>query len=170
MESKAVLKNVGISTKKARIPAEVVRGMKVFDALTTLRFMQKGAAAHVAKVIKSAVANAQNKDGANPQDLYIAEIRVDKGKGRIRHYHPRAKGGGYYMWLRGKSHITVVLKDRNSMEAKPSKPEVKKADKTEEVKSEAVEEKKVAKTTKSTAKKPAAKKSAAKAKKPSKAK
>lgn len=111
MKTKAVLKNVGISTKKARIPVSIVRGMKVVDALAALKFMEKGTAPHVEKVIKSAVANAQNNGGANLADLYIEEIRVDKGGSRIRHYHPRAKGGGYYMWIRGKSHISVVLSD-----------------------------------------------------------
>ena len=138
MESKATLKNLGISTKKVRIPAAVVRGMNVVQALTTLQFMEKSAAQHVAKVIKSAAMNAQNKDGANLADLVIADIRIDKGNYRIKHYHPRAKGGGYYMQIRGKSHITVVLKDKNQKtEAKAKKvKEVKNETKTEEVTAE----------------------------------
>ena len=116
MESKAILKNLGISPKKVRIPAEVVRGMSVVEALTTLRFMRKSAAADLAKVIKSAASNAMNRFSANPENLLISEIRVDKGGRRIKHYHPRAKGGGYYVWERGKSHITVVLKDSSKKE------------------------------------------------------
>lgn len=132
MKTKAVLKNVGISTKKARIPASIVRGMKVVDALAALKFMEKGTAPHVEKVIKSAVANAQNNGGANLADLYIEEIRVDKGNSRIKHYHPRAKGGGYYMWIRGKSHISVVLSDETKevepKVTKKSEPKVKAED------------------------------------------
>lgn len=146
MKTKAILKNVGISTKKARIPASIVRGMSVIDALSALKFMEKGTAPHVEKVIKSAVANAQNNGGANIADLYIEEIRVDKGNSRIRHYHPRAKGGGYYMWIRGKSHISVVLSDeKKGVEAKVVKKDEKK-DKTEESKPKARKTKTVKKT------------------------
>jgi large subunit ribosomal protein L22 len=112
MESRAILKNLGMSPKKVRIPAEVVRGMSVAEALSTLEFMQKGAAPHVAKVIKSAASNVLNNGAGDISNLYISEIRVDKGNYRLKNYHPRAKGGGYYMRIRGKSHITVIVSDR----------------------------------------------------------
>ena len=156
MESKATLKNLGISTKKVSIPAKVVRGMTVLEALTVLKFMEKEAAAHVAKVIESAAANAQSKNGVNKSDLLISEIRVDKGNARIKHFHPRAKGGGYYMWLRGKSHISVVLTDKNEVVIEKEKKSEKKKVVKKELKKEVdnSEGKKVEKkTTKSKAKK-----------------
>jgi large subunit ribosomal protein L22 len=150
---KAVLKNVSISPKKTRIPADIVRGMNVVEALATLRFMPKSTAGHVAKVVKSAAFNALNKDGINPEKLVISEIRVDKGKGRIKHYSPKAKGGGYSVWIRGKSHITVILK----------KVEPKAVEQTKEVDdAEVVAEPK--KTTSKTKKPAAAKKTSAKKK------
>lgn len=151
MESKAVLKNLGISPKKARIPAMVVRGMTVTNALATLQFMEKGSAQPIAKVIRSSAANAQNKDGANLADLVISEIRVDKGNYRIKKYHPRAKGGGYYVMLRGKSHVTVILKGKN--DELPVKTKKVKAAKSEVKSEEVIAEKKPA------AKKTVAKKS-----------
>ena len=161
MESKAVLKNIGISTKKARIPATVVRGMSVVEALTVLKFMRKGTAPHVAKAISSAASNAVNKNHANIADLYIADIRIDKGNARVKHYSPKARGNGYAIWQRGKSHITVIVKDRNEQpEVKEDKKVTKKV-KKEEVKAE----------TKTKAVKPTkAKASTAKPKKAAKAK
>ncbi|MEO6728974.1 MAG: uL22 family ribosomal protein [Candidatus Dojkabacteria bacterium] len=134
MQAVAIIKNVGISPKKTRIPAMIVKGMKVDDALNTLKFMPKGTAPHVYKAIKSAAANAIQKQ-AKLESLIVSEIRIDKGGNRIKHYHPRAKGGGYYGWIRGKSNIMVVVSD-NSVEVKPTKKNEKKLKATEEKKTE----------------------------------
>jgi large subunit ribosomal protein L22 len=165
MESKAVLKNVGISTKKARVPASIVRGMSVVEALTVLKFMRKGTAPHIAKAISSAAGNAVNKNQSNIADLFVSDIRIDKGNVRIKHYHPKARGNGYAVWQRGKSHITVILKDKNEVSDKKAK-NVKEVEPKREVKEEKKSEVKVAKTKKVT--KP--KTSTAKAVKPAKAK
>ncbi|MEP7103716.1 MAG: uL22 family ribosomal protein [Candidatus Dojkabacteria bacterium] len=147
MQAIAIIKNVGISPKKTRVPAMIIKGMKVDDALNTLKFMQKGTAAHVYKAVKSAAANAIQKQ-AKLETLVVSEVRIDKGGNRIKHYHPRAKGGGYYGWLRGKSNITVVVSDGVIDEVKQIKKE-KKVEKTE-VKVEKAEKvtKKTAKTVK----------------------
>ncbi len=131
MQAIAIIKNVGISPKKTRIPAMIVKGMKVDDALNSLKFMEKGTAQHVYKAIKSAAANAIQKE-AKLESLVVSEIRIDKGGNRIKHYHPRAKGGGYYGWIRGKSNIMVIVSD-NSTEVKPTKKvkEIKKEEKAE---------------------------------------
>lgn len=149
MESKAVLKNVGISTKKARVPAAIVRGMSVVEALTVLKFMRKGTAPHIAKAISSAAGNAVNKNQSNISDLYISDIRIDKGNVRIKHYHPKARGNGYAVWQRGKSHITVILKDKNEVTEAKAKKVVEKAPK-QEVKEEKKVEKKASKPKKQT--------------------
>jgi large subunit ribosomal protein L22 len=154
MEARAISKNIGISTKKTRIPAMIVKGMNVVDALVTLKYMRKGTAAHVAKTIKSAAANAMNKEGIEPQNLYIQEIRIDKGQSRVKHYHPRAKGGGYYMWIRGKSHISVVVTDIVAQPDEKKTKSAKKVSTKEEVKDVEVKaEKKAPKARKTVAKK-----------------
>lgn len=157
MQTRAIIKNVGVSTKKARIPANIVKGMKVSDALNSLKYMPKGAALHIYKAVRSATANAIQKE-MSIDNLYIYDVRVDKGNFRIKHYHPRAKGGGYYGWNRGKSHITVVISDDASdLNRKPVKKEAK-TDK--EVKNEVEvkeEPKKPAKKVETKAKTPAKK-------------
>jgi large subunit ribosomal protein L22 len=110
MEGKAIINNIGKSAKKMRIPSEVVRGMNVYDALNVLKFMNKGTAVHMYKALKSAAANASNK-GASLNDLYIKELRVDKGAIRIRKGHPKAKGAGYFMMNRGVTNLIVVVSD-----------------------------------------------------------
>lgn len=110
MEAKAIINNIGKSAKKMRIPAEVVKGMSVYEALNVLKFMNKGTAVHVYKGLKSAAANASSK-GASLNDLYIKELRVDKGAIRIRKGHPKAKGAGYFMMNRGVTNLLVVVSD-----------------------------------------------------------
>ncbi len=129
--------------KKMRIPAEVVKGMKVYEALNVLKFMNKGTAVHVYKALKSAAANATNK-GASVNDLYIKELRVDKGAIRISHGHPKARGAGYSIWNRGVTNLTVVVSDE--IVSKKSKTEDK-----EEEKSKEEGKKEVSKTVKKTA-------------------
>jgi large subunit ribosomal protein L22 len=140
MQTRAIVKNVGVSSKKARIPANIVKGMKVGDALSVLKYMPKGAALHIYKAVRSAASNAMQKE-MSLDNLYVFDVRIDKGQFRVKHYHPRAKGGGYYGWLRGKSHITVVLSDtEEDKNRKPVKKEVVKSTKKETSKADKVVE------------------------------
>ena len=74
MAIKAKSINTGVSVKKLKYILDMVRGASVEDALTTLQFLQSPAAVHVAKTIKSAVANAENELMVRSEDLKVKEI------------------------------------------------------------------------------------------------
>ena len=103
---KAVLKNYRQSPRKVRLIADLVRGKKVPEALTTLAFVNKRAAEPFAKVIRSAAANAKQA-GHNPDTLTIKKVAVDKGE-VYRRYMPRARGSASPINRRN-SHIVVEL-------------------------------------------------------------
>ncbi len=130
MESKSIVNNIGKSMKKMRIPAEVVKGMKVYDALNVLKFMNKGTAVHIYKGLKSAAANASNK-GASLNDLYIKELRVDRGSIRVKHGHPKARGAGYSIWNRGVSNLIVVVSDETVVKKAKTEEKTEKSAKKE---------------------------------------
>lgn len=107
METKAVAKYIRISPQKARLVADVVRGMEVDTAITTLRFMPKKAARILRKVIESAVANADQNDSIDVDTLFVKEIHVDGGP-MLKRFRPRAQGRATRI-LKRSSHITVVV-------------------------------------------------------------
>jgi large subunit ribosomal protein L22 len=107
MESKAVGKYIRISPQKARLVADVVRGMGVDKALTTLRFMPKKGAGILRKVIESAVANATQDEHIDVDNLYIKKIFIDGGPS-LKRISPRAMGRATGI-IKRSSHITVVL-------------------------------------------------------------
>lgn len=106
---KAILKNYRQSPRKVRLVADVIRGKKVNDALNALRFVEKRAADPVAKVIRSAVANAVQA-GSDPASLKIAHVSVDKGV-TLKRFMPRARGSASRINKRS-SHITVTLSNK----------------------------------------------------------
>jgi len=107
MEAKAVGKYIRISPQKARLVADVVRGMGVDKAITTLRFMPKKGAGILRKVIESAVANATQNDQIDVDNLYIKKIFIDGGPS-LKRISPRAMGRATGI-IKRTSHITVVL-------------------------------------------------------------
>ena len=107
MEAKAVGKYIRISPQKARLVADVVRGMGVDQAITTLRFMPKKGAGIIKKVIESAVANATQEDKADVDNLYVKKIIIDGGPS-LKRISPRAQGRATGI-IKRTSHITVVL-------------------------------------------------------------
>jgi large subunit ribosomal protein L22 len=107
MEAKAVGKYIRISPQKARLVADVVRGMDVDKALTTLRFMPKKGAGILRKVIESAVANATQDEHIDVDNLYIKKIFIDGGPS-LKRISPRAMGRATGI-IKRTSHITVVL-------------------------------------------------------------
>jgi large subunit ribosomal protein L22 len=106
---KAELKNYRQSPRKVRLLADLVRGKKVAQALTTLSFTSKRASGPFAKVIKSAVANAVAK-GAAADRLFIKSVAVNKGE-VLRQFMPRARGSASPINRRS-SHITVELAEK----------------------------------------------------------
>ncbi len=109
MEVTAKLKYARISPQKCRLVADVVRGKPVGNALATLRFMPKKGAELVRKVLESAVANAENNNGADIDELKVHRIHVDAAP-VLKRFAARAKGRGARIVKRN-SHITVVVSD-----------------------------------------------------------
>ncbi len=104
---RAVAKYVRIAPRKARLVADEVRGKSYPEAVSILRFTNKKAAKIVGDVINSAAANAENNHDADPDELFVQEIRVDDGP-TIKRYRARAMGRATMIRKRT-SHITVEL-------------------------------------------------------------
>ena len=110
MEVSAKLSHARISPQKARLVADLVRGMPVERALETLTFSTKKASHIVRKVLESAIANAEHNEGADVDELKIAKIYVDEGP-VLKRFEARAKGRGNRI-LKRTSHITVTVGER----------------------------------------------------------
>ncbi len=104
---RAVAKYVRIAPRKVRLVADEVRGKSYPEAASILRFTNKRAAKIVGDVIDSAAANAEHNMDADPEELFVREIRVDEGP-TIKRYRPRAMGRATMIRKRT-SHITVEL-------------------------------------------------------------
>ena len=124
----ASISNYKQSPRKVRLIANLVKGKRVSVALTELAFLAKRGALPVKKLIDSAVANAINNLGIASDNLYIKEIRVDKGIVMHRRM-PRARGSAFPIKKRT-SHLIVVLAEK---EAKKEKKAVKVATKAKKV-------------------------------------
>lgn len=109
-EARAKAINVRITPRKVRLVIDLVRGKDVKVALGILANLNKAASEPVAKLIRSASANATNNFGMDADKLYVAEIYAGDGL-RMRRYLPRAKGSASGLVKRS-SHITVVVKMR----------------------------------------------------------
>lgn len=115
MKAKAILRNARVSPRKARLVADLVRGMDVEQALEVLAFTPKKTAPMMRKLIQSAVANAEfaaeKDEGSLDIDrLYVETVMVDGGP-TLRRFRPRAQGRATRV-LKRTSHITVVLDER----------------------------------------------------------
>ncbi|MBE9503337.1 MAG: 50S ribosomal protein L22 [Proteobacteria bacterium] len=110
MESRAVLRNVRVSARKARLIADMIRGKDVASAIKFLGFTNKKTAPMVAKIVKSAVANAEQVGVKDPDKLYVKTVFVDEGP-TMKRFMPRAMGRATKI-LKRSSHITVVLAER----------------------------------------------------------
>ena len=109
-EARAIAKNVRVTPRKARLVIDLIRGKNVNEALGILDNVNKSASPIVAKVVKSAAANAINNFGMDEESLYIAEIYACDGL-KMKRYLPRAKGSASGL-VKRTSHITVVVKAR----------------------------------------------------------
>ncbi|MDA0891057.1 MAG: 50S ribosomal protein L22 [Proteobacteria bacterium] len=112
MEVSAKLRGARLSAQKARLVADQVRGMPVGDALTLLEFSTKKAAHIVRKILNSAIANAENNNGADVDELRVSKIFVDEGM-TMKRMRARAKGRGDRIFKRP-CHITVGVADNDN--------------------------------------------------------
>lgn len=110
MEVAARAKYARISPRKARLVADLVRGKAVEEALNTLTFTKKAFAKKLTKLIKSAVANAQQNTNMDVDTLWIKKIYVDGGP-TLKRFMPRAMGRATMIRKRT-SHVTVVLDEK----------------------------------------------------------
>ena len=110
MEAKAVAKYIRIAPRKARVVIDLIRGKNVAEAFAILKFTPKAGADVVNKVLKSAVANAENNFDMNVDALYVAEAYVDQGP-TLKRIHPRSRGQAFKI-LKRTSHVTVVVKEK----------------------------------------------------------
>jgi large subunit ribosomal protein L22 len=110
MEAKAHARFIRISPRKVRIVAEHVKGQPVEKALGLLTFSPKKAGRILLKVVKSAVANAEQNEDVDVDKLFIKRLWVDEGP-TMKRWRPRAQGRAYRINKRT-SHITVVLDEK----------------------------------------------------------
>jgi large subunit ribosomal protein L22 len=109
MEVAARLKGAQISAQKVRLVADQVRGLRVEEALNLLEFSPKKAAHMVKKLLDSAIANAENNEGADVDELKVSSIFVDEGM-TMKRLRPRAKGRADRI-LKRSCHITIKVAD-----------------------------------------------------------
>lgn len=107
METSAKARFIRISPRKVRIVAENIKGQPVGKAVNILTFMPKKAARILLKVVKSAVANAEQNAEMDVDVLYVKKVSVDEGP-TLKRWRPRAQGRAFRINKRT-SHITVVL-------------------------------------------------------------
>ena len=109
MEAKAKVMGVRVTPQKAKLVVDLIRGKSVSEALDILAFTNKFAAEPIAKLVKSAAANATNNYKMDEASLYIKEIWVGPGR-TLKRFMPKAKGSASRI-LKRTSHINVVVSD-----------------------------------------------------------
>ncbi len=98
---------MGVAPQKARLVIDLIRGKKVDEALTVLSLSKKAVSRDITKMLKSAVANAENTKNLDVDKLYVKRAFVDHGP-ILKRMRPRAMGRGTQIKKRS-SHITIVL-------------------------------------------------------------
>ena len=109
--ARAVLRDIRHTPQKARRVVDLIRGSRVDQALSVLKFAPQAAGADVYSLLASAVANAKQKNPAirDASELWVIEALVDEGA-TMKRFRPRAQGRGFRI-LKRSSHITVVVSD-----------------------------------------------------------
>lgn len=123
MQVKAKLRYLHIAPRKVRLVIDCVRGLDVNVALQRLHFIEKAAAKPVAKLLISAIANAEHNFDLDKANLYIKEIRADEGP-KFKRWQPRAFGRAYPI-LKRTTHIFIVLAEKVPGKKKKSKRQVR---------------------------------------------
>jgi large subunit ribosomal protein L22 len=100
------------STRKARLVVQAIRGRSVEEAAAVLRFMPQHAAKDVARVLKSATANAENNLNMAADELVVLDARADEGP-TIKRWRPRAQGRAFPIH-KPQTHITVIVGNREA--------------------------------------------------------
>ena len=110
MEAKAVAKYVRIAPRKVRVVMDLIRGKSVAEAFAILKFTPKAGAEVLEKVLKSAVANAENNFDMDSDLLYVKTAFVDEGP-TLKRIHPRSRGQAFKI-LKRTSHVTIIVDEK----------------------------------------------------------
>ncbi|CAN5677661.1 50S ribosomal protein L22 [soil metagenome] len=112
MRVAATAKYLRRSTRKTRLVTRAIVGLPVAEASAVLQFMPQGAARDVAKVLKSAAANAENNHNLSPDDLVVVDAIANEGP-TMKRFRPRAQGRAFPIH-KPMTHITVVVENRSA--------------------------------------------------------
>jgi large subunit ribosomal protein L22 len=112
MRVSATAKYLRGSTRKARLVTTAIKGKRVEEATALLRFMPQNAAKDVARVLKSAAANAENNHNLSAEDLVIVDAVADEGP-KIKRWRPRAQGRAFPIH-KGMTHMTITVADQEA--------------------------------------------------------
>ena len=109
MEAVAHLRNNPTSTRKMRLMADLIRGKKVFEALTIMKFSKQEPSVKLEKLLKSAINNWEQKNSLRPEDndLFIKEIQVNAGT-MLKRFLPAPQGRAYRLRKRS-NHVTIKV-------------------------------------------------------------
>lgn len=111
MEARAYLRGIRIAPRKVQIVLDLIRNKPADIALAILRHTPKAASEPVAKLLKSAMANAENNHNMDKKQLYVAECYVTPGM-TMKRIMPRAQGRAFRINKRS-SHVTIVVKEKD---------------------------------------------------------
>ncbi len=109
-KAEATLKYAKISSRKVKIVADLIKGKDIDEALAIVKYTPKASSEIIEKLLKSAIANAENNHNMAHEKLYVAEIYANQGP-TLKRIRPAAKGSAVRIRKRT-SHITIVLKER----------------------------------------------------------
>ena len=110
MEAKAILRNVRIAPRKVKVVCDLIRGKNAAEANAILLNTPKATSEHLSKLLKSAMANAENNHNMDPEKLYVDQVFVCPGP-IMKRIRPMSHGRAFRI-LKRTSHITIVLKEK----------------------------------------------------------
>jgi large subunit ribosomal protein L22 len=113
MRVSATAKYLMGSSRKARLVTNAIKGKHVEEASALLRFMPQAAARDVARVLKSATANAENNHNLSAEDLVVVDAQANMGPGVHKRWQPRAQGRAFPIH-KPMTHITIVVEDQEA--------------------------------------------------------
>ena len=119
LQSRAEARFIRMTARKIRLVVDAIRGHMVKDAEEMLKFIPKGASVPVAKLLKSAKANATNNFDMLEDNLFVKTVFVNEGPS-LKRILPRARGRGDYM-VKRTSHIIIILEEKQAEVRKPRK-------------------------------------------------
>ena len=110
-QANATLKYARISSRKVKIVADLIKGKNIDEAIAILKYTPKASSEILEKLLKSAIANAENNHNMTHEKLYVADVYANQGP-TLKRIRPAAKGSAVRIRKRT-SHITIVLKERD---------------------------------------------------------